>query len=147
MKSEFTPGKSSEITIQVTHKMRAAFNGRVIHNVYSTFAMVEHMEEAARKLLEPHLEPGEEGIGYKICVTHLAPAPVGSRVRVRAKLLRIVGNQVVARVEAFHGKTKIGEGIQVQVVMPRKKLEARLRKTSPPRGSRDSKKTRVKRSF
>lgn len=126
MKPGFDPGVCAEVEVTVTPEMQAAFDGKVIHRVYSTWSMVEHMEHAARKVLEPYLEPHEEGVGHAIHVTHLAPAPVGETVRARAVLERVEGNRIICRVEAWCGETKIGEGTQVQVVLPKEKLERLL---------------------
>lgn len=73
------------VEVIVTPEMRAAFEGEVVHEVYGTTPMVGHMELAARRVILPAREEGEEGIGYKVDITHLAPAPVGSRVTVTAR--------------------------------------------------------------
>ena len=75
IEARLLPEASLEIT--VTPEMRAAFEGEVVHDVYGTAAMVQHMELAARRVLLPAREAHEEGIGYRVEVTHLAPAPVG----------------------------------------------------------------------
>ncbi len=53
-----------------------------VHPVYATYTMAKHFEEAGRKLLLRHLEPGEAGIGRSVSVEHLAPSWVGDVLRV-----------------------------------------------------------------
>ncbi len=63
MKSSLTVGTTAEVTAEVTEDMCPAFDGVIVHRVYSTWSMAHHMELAARKVLAPHLDDHEEGIG------------------------------------------------------------------------------------
>ena len=116
----------ASIEVTVTTAMLAAFDGDVVHEVYGTAAMVGHMELAARQVLLGAREPDEEGIGYKVEVTHLAPAPVGSRVTVTARLSAVEGNRVICAVEARTRHGLIGQGNVTQVVLPLATLHRRF---------------------
>jgi len=110
----------------VTPAMTVDFEelGRV-HPVYATYWMTRHMELASRKIILPFLEAGEDGIGFEVRVRHLAPALPGMRVRVTARHLGTEGNRVYAVCEAENELgDRIGEGETVQVVLPRKRIEA-----------------------
>ena len=74
MKNTLQVGQLAEVTITVTEDMCPAFDGIIVHRVYSTWSMAHHMELAARKILAPHLEEEEEGIGSHLSIDHLAPA-------------------------------------------------------------------------
>ena len=67
--------------------------GRV-HPVYATYTMAKHFEEAGRKLLLPHLEDGEEGLGSSVSVEHLAPSWVGDRLTIEARCVDVRGNRL-----------------------------------------------------
>lgn len=114
------------IEVTVTAAMRAAFDDDVIHEVYGTAAMVGHMELAARQVILPAREADEEGIGYKVEVTHVAPAPVGSRVTVTARLGCVEGNRVTCAVEARTAHGVIGTGTVTQVLLPLEVLHRRF---------------------
>jgi predicted thioesterase len=127
MRAGLKPGAVAQVEVVVTREMVAEFEDvGLVHPVYSTWAMVRHMEQASRKLVLPYLEPEEEAVGYAVSVTHLAPTPVGMRVTVTARLEQIEGNRVVCAVEAHNGLTRIGEGTHVQVVLPKSRLQARI---------------------
>ena len=126
MKDSFEPGIVREIEVVVTQDMCPAFDGVVVHRVYSTWSMVHHMELAARKVLVDYLEEDEEGIGARIAVDHCSPALVGTRVLVRAELTEFQRNRVVCKVTARQGDRLIGEGEQIQVVMKKDKLRTLL---------------------
>lgn len=136
MREGLAPGAQAQVTIVVTPEMVAGFEELgVVHPVYSTWSMVHHMELACRKIILPYLEPDEEAVGYSISVTHLAPTLVGMRVTVTARLEQIDGNRIVCAVEAANERTRIGEGTQVQVVLPKARLAARIAQMSGQEGS------------
>src|SRR5512145_2153614 len=75
MRPSLRVGNTAQVEITVTQDMCPAFDGIVVHRVYSTWSMAHHMELAARKVLAPHLEEHEEGIGSHLTIDHVAPAP------------------------------------------------------------------------
>lgn len=120
MKPGLRPGAEASVTVTVTPDMLATFEELgAVHPLYATWTMVRHMELACRKIILPYLEPDEDAVGHSISVTHLGPSGVGERVTARARLLEIQGNRIVCAVEAHNQNGKIGEGTQVQVLLPR----------------------------
>src|SRR5688572_23979094 len=71
-----------------------------VHPVYATYTMAKHFEEAGRKLLVPHLEPGEAGIGTAVSVEHLAPSWVGDAIRVTATCVEVRGGRLTVECRA-----------------------------------------------
>ena len=118
-------GNTAEVTITVTEDMCPAFDGVVVHHVYSTWSMAHHMEIAARKVLAPHLDVDEEGIGAHLKIDHLAPAPVGHAVRICAEAVELDDRRLVCDVTAWDGTRLLGQGQQIQRVLP-KTLLAKL---------------------
>ncbi len=99
----------------------------MVHPVYATWMLAKHMEEASRKVILPFLEADEDAVGQAIDVVHLAPTPVGSRVRVRAVLDRVEGRRIYCTLEAHNERERIGEGHNIQVALSRAQLRAKLR--------------------
>lgn len=126
MKAGLDVGVQQEVTVTVTSEMRPQFDGVVVHDVYSTAAMVHQMEHAARKILLPYLEEHEEGMGVSVTVYHLAPAPVGAVVRAVATVEEFSPRKIVTAVEVYSGDVKIGEGLVVQAVLPKEKIRERI---------------------
>jgi predicted thioesterase len=126
MKPALAIGNTAEVTITVTQDMCPAFDGVVVHRVYSTWSMAHHMELAARKVLAPHLEDHEEGIGSHLSIDHLAPTPLGHQVRVIATAVEIGPTTLICDVHAYHvrpgGDTLVGKGRQTQRILPKSKL-------------------------
>ena len=103
--------------------MCPAFDGVVLHRCYSTWALVHHMEIAARKVLVDFLEDHEEGLGSHVSVDHHAPCKVGKTVRIRAELIEISHNRVICQVTAHAGDRLIARGKQIQVVMDKQRIK------------------------
>jgi fluoroacetyl-CoA thioesterase len=104
--------------------MCPAFDEVIVHRVYSTWSMAHHMELAARKVLAPHLEPHEEGIGSHLSIDHVSPAPLGHSVKVVATAVELDPTTLVCDVIAYDGDRIVGKGKQVQRILPRTKLQA-----------------------
>ncbi len=124
MKPDLKPGVRAEVSAMITEEMCPTFDGVIVHRVYSTWSLAHHMEIAARKVLAPHLEEHEEGIGAHLSIDHLAPTPVGKTVRVVATCTEVDGERVVCEVVAFEGERIIGRGKQIQRVLPKEALQA-----------------------
>jgi predicted thioesterase len=118
MKPGLQVGHTYEFSVQVEPEMQAQFGGQVIHPLYSTAAMIAHMEWASRQHILPYLEAGEEGVGHRVDVTHLAPTPVGATVTIRSTVEAITAKRVVSHVEAWHQQTRIGAGHFEQALVP-----------------------------
>lgn len=117
-------GTEQHFETVVTPEMRPAFDGEVVHEVYSTWSMAHHMEIAARRVLVPHLEPHEQGIGGHLSIDHVSPQPVGRTARVVARCIEADATTVVCDVVAYDGDSDrvLGRGKQVQRVYPKDKL-------------------------
>jgi len=129
MKPTLKVGNTAEVTALVTEDMCPAFNDVVVHHLYSTWSMAHHMELAARKVLAPHLDDHEEGIGSHISIDHLAPTPVGRTVRVVAEAVEIDESTVVCEICVYDGERLVGQGRQIQRVLPKKKLQSLIERT------------------
>ena len=98
-----------------------------IHPVYATYMMAKHFEEAGRKLLVPHLEDGEAGIGTAVSVEHLAPSWVGDEIRVTARCVEVRDGRLTCECRATDSYGRdLGRGATVQMVGPAQRIEARV---------------------
>lgn len=105
--------------VTVTPEMTARLFDREIHPVYGTAWMVRHVEEAGRLLVEPHLGPDEDAIGYRIEMSHRKAARVGDLLRVVAQVIAVDRNGCTAHVEVWGVQGMVGRGVFVQRFVPR----------------------------
>ena len=123
-------GNTAAVTITVTEDMCPAFDDVVVHHVYSTWSMAHHMELAARKVLAPHLEPQDDGIGSHLRIDPRAPTPVGEQVRVEAEAIELGPTTLICAVIAYHGERVVGRGTQVQRILPKAKLKSLIERAT-----------------
>ncbi|WP_175614768.1 thioesterase family protein [Piscibacillus halophilus] len=126
MKAGMEVGRQETIEIDVTEDMFASFEGQVVHPVYSTVAMVYHMEWVSRKIILPFLEEHEEGMGAAVEVKHIHAAPLNTTVTLTATLVSYEHPQVITKVEAYHDQTLIGKGEVKQVILPKKVIREKI---------------------
>lgn len=128
--TELTPGLRAEIEITVSEADTAARWGSGLVPVYSTPALVGLMENTAVVALSGHLPAGQTTVGGRIDVRHLAPTPVGMKVRAVAELTAIEGRKLVFRVEAWDKVEKVGEALHERFVIDEAKFMARVQTKS-----------------
>jgi fluoroacetyl-CoA thioesterase len=73
--------------------------------------LIWFLEHAARAAVLPLLEPGESTVGTEIQVSHLAPTPLGQRVRCQARVLFAERNEVSFQLEAHDEYERIARGL------------------------------------
>ena len=122
------PGLAGEATLIVEEKHTAHYLRSGGVHVLATPIMIALMEEAARNLVDPLLEPEKLSVGTIICVEHLAATPIGMMVRARAELLSVEGRTLTFRVEAHDEREMVGEGNHTRAIISLKPFLARLRK-------------------
>lgn len=124
--TELTPGLRAEIEITVSEADTAARWGSGLVPVYSTPALVGLMESAAVAALAGHLPAGQTTVGGRIDIRHLAPTPVGMKVRAVAELTEIEGRKLVFKIEAWDEVEKAGEAIHERYIIDEAKFMARV---------------------
>ena len=119
-------GETATLEVTVTDAMAAQVAGQQIHPVYGTAALVQHIEEVSRRLLVPHLEPGEEGVGYHIEVTHRAPVPIGAKLVLTAEVAQVGAQRLICEVLVRNGSRIVARGSFEQRVVNRDEFEAEV---------------------
>ncbi len=122
MKPEFKEGLSTELEMVTTEDQKAPHLARA---VFSTPAMCALMERTSLALIKPYFDEGENSVGAKICVSHIAATPIGMKVRCRSTVQTIAGRRITFAVEAYNEKEKIGEGTHERVVINPQKFAAK----------------------
>src|SRR5262249_15722252 len=126
MRPGLLPGLRFEFSVTVTPEMCPHFDGRLHHPVCATWTLVNQMEVAGRRLLEPDLEDNEEGIGAHITIDHRSPARIGTEISVSAEVDSLAHNRLVTKMSAWCGQRLLATGKFVQVVLEKQRLAAIL---------------------
>ena len=122
----FQGPKIFEKTYVVTDAEAIHFLGPEVTPGLSTPSLVRWMELTARENAASLLNPGEDTVGVSVEIKHLAPTPVGMKVRVVSKLQKVEGRVYTFDIEAFDEAEKIGEATHVRASIIVARFAARL---------------------
>ena len=118
MKAGFDPGVSDEMTITTTPEMGITHLGPTVPSMYSTPSMIQLIEGACVRLITRYVDEGEQSVGYRVDIKHLAPTTIGKQVTARVTLREINGRRYVFDVEVTNeDAVKIGEGVHERALI------------------------------
>jgi predicted thioesterase len=95
-------------------------------HLLSTPSLVLLMERTAAQLVEPLLDAGQTSVGTEIRVSHQAPTPEGSTVRVKATLVGREGRFFSLQLEAFDEVDQVGVAEHTRAAIDIDRYAARL---------------------
>lgn len=98
------------------------------YRVFSTPSMTQFVEMTAHHLVAPHLKPGQGQVGTLVTIRHLAPTPMGKKVRAEAELTGIDRRRLVFKVKVYDDVEQVGEAEHERFVIDEGKYIERLRK-------------------
>lgn len=110
-------GMRHEATFQVDEQYTAFHIGSGSLRVLATPSMIGFMERISHQLLARCLPEGYSSVGALVDVRHLAPTPIGWKVRVTSEVIEVEGRKVTLAVEAWDDLEKVGEGRHQRVVI------------------------------
>lgn len=122
MKDELKEGLEGEWVVETTAEMAAQHIAEEGILVYSTPAMVWHMERAAVEAVSAYLDDDEVSVGVRVDISHIAGTAIGDTVRAAARLVEVEGRRLTFTVEAYNERGKIGEGRHQRVVVKKDRL-------------------------
>jgi predicted thioesterase len=117
---------SAELVVAEEHTAPSIGSGKV--HVLATPVMINLMEAAALAAVEHLLPPGQQSLGTRLDVHHVAATPVRMKVRATATVERVLERRIFFRVEAHDEKDLIGHGTHERVVVDVAKFDARVQR-------------------
>ena len=96
--------------------------------VYATPSLVRDIEVACRELLLSHLETGEDSVGTRVELDHLAPSVMGSRISIYVKAVEVKGRAVTFEINGREGSDAICRGRHTRFVVDVEQTRQRLRR-------------------
>jgi fluoroacetyl-CoA thioesterase len=113
------PGLRGEaaLTVDTSHTASALGSGNL--PTLGTSALVALLERAAVNAIRRALQTGDESVGVMVNVRHLAPTPLGKRVRAEATVTAVDGRRISFDVRASDAVAVIAEGTHERVLVDR----------------------------
>jgi fluoroacetyl-CoA thioesterase len=94
--------------------------------VYATPRMVSDVEYACRDFLLQHLDPGEDSVGARVEIDHLAATPLGLKVTIEARIEELDRRKVVFAFSVKDPVEEVGRGKHIRFVVETAKTRERL---------------------
>ena len=94
--------------------------------VYATPMLVRDIEVTCRDLLLEHLEPGEDSVGTRVEIDHLAATLLGMKVTINVTLAELKGRAAVFDVTATDGVDMICRGRHTRFIANVEQVKQRL---------------------
>ena len=118
MKPGFEPGITDEWTITTTPEMGITHLGPDVPSMYSTPSMVSLIEGTCVRLITRYVEPGEQSVGFRVDVKHLAPTQIGKQVTAKVTLREVNGRRMKFEFEVDNEDgVRIGEGLHERALI------------------------------
>jgi fluoroacetyl-CoA thioesterase len=125
MQPTLVPGLSVTRSVTVDRERTIDFMGEKAR-VYATPMLVRDIEMTARDLLLAHLDPGEDSVGTRVEIDHLAATLMGMKVELTVTVAAVAGRAVTLEVTAHDGIDTICRGRHHRFVVDVRTTEARL---------------------
>jgi predicted thioesterase len=125
MKPTLQAGLTADVIFEVTRDRTIDFMGEQAR-VYATPMLVRDIEMACRNLLLQHLDPGEDSVGTRVEVDHLAATLLGMKVELAVSIAEVQGRAVSFDIAGRDSVDAICRGRHTRFVVDVKKTESRL---------------------
>ena len=94
--------------------------------VYATPMLVRDIEVTCRELLLAHLDAGEDSVGTRVEIDHLAATLLGMKVAITATLAELKGRAAIFDVSASDGLDTICRGRHARFIANVEQVKQRL---------------------
>ena len=125
MKSSLQPGITLTTQLKVDRDRTISFMGEDAR-VYATPKLLYDIEMACRELLLAHLDAGEDSVGTRVELDHIAATLMGMSVEISVKVAELNGRAVTLEVEARDSVEPICRGKHSRFIVDVAKTAQRL---------------------
>jgi len=125
MKASLKTGISATRRFTVDRDRTIDFMGEKAR-VYATPMLVRDIEHTCRDLLLEHLDPGEDSVGTRVEIDHLAATLLGMEVEITVKVVDVQGRAITLEVTGRDDVDDICRGKHGRFIVDVAKTEQRL---------------------
>ena len=125
MKTTLQAGIAAKRKFGIDRERTIDFMGEAAR-VYATPMLVRDIEVTCRELLLAHLDPGEDSVGTRVEIDHLAATLLGMKATITATLAELKGRAAVFDVSATDGLDTICRGRHARFIANVEQVKQRL---------------------
>ncbi|MBI2236708.1 MAG: LysR family transcriptional regulator [Magnetospirillum sp.] len=126
MKASLTAGISTTKRIVVDRDRTIGFMGEE-GRVYATPELLRDIEMTCRDFLLEHLDAGEDSVGTRVELDHMAPTLLGMWVDITVTIAEVKGRAVIFEIAARDNLDPIGKGRHNRFVVDVEQTKGRLK--------------------
>ncbi|MEK7276986.1 MAG: thioesterase family protein [Chloroflexota bacterium] len=126
MKDTLTPGLTKTVRFTVDRARTIEFLGED-SRVYATPELVRDIETTCRELIGEHLDAGEDTVGVRVELDHLAATLLGMWVEITATLTALEGRRVTLDLTARDAVEDVARGKHIRFIVDVKKSAERFK--------------------
>jgi len=119
---ELQPGSAASVERVVGERDTSAAAGTSDVPMLATPSIILFAEQAIWAALDGRLEKGTSAVEHRVEISHLAPTPVGAKVRAEAILESIEGRRLVFRISVTDERGLVAAGRFTRVVISKDKF-------------------------
>jgi predicted thioesterase len=119
---DLQPGLAATIERVVGESDTSAAAGTSDVAMLATPSIILFAEQATWAALEGRLPEGTTAVEHRVEISHLAPTPVGARVRAEAVLEAVEGRRLVFRISVSDDRGLVAAGRFTRVVVSKEKF-------------------------
>ena len=120
------PGITGTKQWTVSNGHLASSWGSGLMDVLATPVLVGFCEEVARQSVDPLLPAGQQTVGTKVTIEHLAATPIGMKVTVQSELVEVDGRRLVFAIEAHDERELIARCEHQRFVIDEQRFVTRI---------------------
>jgi predicted thioesterase len=126
MKDTLAAGLTTTTHITIDKARTIHFMGEE-GRVYATPELVRDIENTCRDLLLEHLDPGEDSVGVRIKLDHIAATLLGMWVEITATVVAVDGRRVTFDLNACDSVEDVARGQHIRFIVDVQKSAVRFR--------------------
>ena len=119
---ELQPGSAASVERVVGERDTSAAAGTSDVQMLATPSIILFAEQAIWAALDGRLEKGTSAVEHRVEISHLAPTPVGAKVRAEAILETIEGRRLVFRISVTDERGLVAAGRFTRVIVSKDKF-------------------------
>jgi fluoroacetyl-CoA thioesterase len=122
---DLQPGLAATVERVVSDSDTSAAAGTSDVAMLATPSIILFAEQATWAALEGRLDEGTSAVEHRVEISHLAPTPVGAKVRAEAVLEAVEGRRLVFRISVSDDRGLVAAGRFTRVIVSTEKFMER----------------------
>ncbi len=126
MKDSLAAGIATTRRFEIDKERTIDFMGEEMR-IYSTPSLLRDIEQTCREFLLDYLDEGEDTVGVRVELDHMAATLLGMNVEINAAVTEVEGRRVTIEVEVMDPLDVAGKAVHTRFVVDTAKQYERLK--------------------